>query len=144
MKDQTIIVETTVDADVKTVWSALTNPEKMKAWYFVVNNFELKHGNEFYFYEPGGTNFKHVCKILEIIPEERLRHTWSYPELSKGISVLNWQLRPHGKKTKLKLKHSGIENLADGGSDFSRENFIAGWEEILKKNLKDFLFWEKG
>ncbi|MDG3583819.1 SRPBCC family protein [Galbibacter pacificus] len=139
MKDQTIIVETIVNATVKSVWEALTVPEKMKNWYFTVNNFELRERNEFYFYEPNGTNFKHVCRIIDIVPEKRIRYSWSYPEYSNGVSIVSWQLAAQDGKTLVRLKHSGIENFMDAGSDLSRENFVAGWEEIVKKSLPGYL-----
>lgn len=134
-----ITEELIVKTPIAKVWNALTNPDKMKQWYFDVKNFKLMDTAEFYFYEPNGTNFKHVCKILEVIPQKRFRHTWSYPEYSKGVSVLTWRLTQKKELTHIKLVHSGIENFADAGSDFSRENFVVGWQEIVQKDLLDFL-----
>ncbi|MCM5662741.1 SRPBCC family protein [Galbibacter mesophilus] len=140
MKDQTIIQEITLNISAEKVWGALTDPDKMKDWYFDVQNYSLEQFNEFYFYEPNGTNFKHVCRILEIMPQKRIRYTWKYPDYSDGISVVSWQLSTVKKNvTHVKLTHSGVENFADAGSDLSRDNFVAGWKEIVNKALPAYL-----
>lgn len=139
MKDQTIIEEIAVNAKIEKVWEAITIPEKMKKWYFEMHNFKLERGNVFYFYEPNGTNFKHVCKVIDVVPGKRIRHSWSYPEYSKGISILTWKLTAKENVTYIKLSHSGIENFSDAGSDLAYENFKAGWQEIVQKCLPEFL-----
>jgi uncharacterized protein YndB with AHSA1/START domain len=134
-----IEVKLILNSPIETIWDAITKPEIMGKWYFKVNGFQLRQGCEFYFYEPRGENFKHQCKIIEVEPLRRLRHTWTYPEISKGVSIVSWDLSKEGSYTGIRLKHQGIENLKDGGEALSKENFEAGWEEIVKKSLPDYL-----
>lgn len=138
MKD-VIEVNLVLNSPIETIWDAITRPEIMEKWYFKVHGFELKHRCEFYFYEPGGANFKHVCKILEVEPLRRLRHTWTYPEISKGVSVVSWDLFKEGVYTCIRLRHQGVENFQDGSDALSAESFQAGWEDIVKRSLPDYL-----
>ena len=112
----------------------------MKEWYFEVNNFKLEVGNEFFFFEPGDTHkFKHACKIIEINPNKKFSHTWTFPDYSKGVSVLAWEIFEEFESTRIRLSHEGVENFADGGSDFARANFDAGWQEIVTQILVNYL-----
>lgn len=137
----TPITETVIcNASANTIWKALTDPAQMKAWYFSMFDFELKVGNQFYFYEPGeNKKFKHVCEILDIIPNNKFSHTWTYPELTNGSSVVTWNLKEENGYTKVILTHEGLESFEDGGPDFVRANFEAGWHEILSKSLKEYV-----
>ena len=139
VKNPPVIIETDFKVEPRKVWEAITVPEKMKAWYFDVQNFELNVGNEFYFYEPDGTKYLHACKIIEIVPNRKLVYLWRFPELSKGTSVLTWNIQPQGDGTRLTLTHEGIDSFSDGGENFSITNFEEGWSEILKTSLKEFL-----
>lgn len=126
-----------VNATPERVWRALTDVAEMKQWYFSMTGFEPVAGTTFYFYEPGeNKQFLHRCSILEIIPGKRLKHTWTYPEKVDGTSVVTWEIELADDQTKVTNTHEGIENFAEGGKDFARENFVAGWDEILNKLLK--------
>ena len=140
MKNTPILKEVRINAKPEAIWEALTLPEQMEEWYFEVHDFNLQVDNEFYFFEPGGTNkFRHVCKITEIIPARKFQHTWTFPDFTNGVSVLTWELIPSGEKTLVRLLHEDIENFADAGNDFARANFDAGWEEIVTINLVNYL-----
>lgn len=138
--DATITEAVICRADAGKIWQALTEPSQMKEWYFDVHDFELVVGNTFYFYEPGeNKKFRHLCTILEIKPNQKFSHTWTYPELSKGKSVVTWNLHPQGEFTKVILTHEHLESFEDGGKDFDKDNFIAGWNEILHKSLMSYV-----
>lgn len=140
MNNIPIIVEKVYPVAASKVWKALTDKNQMKEWYFDIEDFQLKESAEFNFtvsFE--GKEFHHHCVIKEIIPEKKFVHTWSYPDMSKGDSVVTWELEPVDKGTKLTLTHRGIETFAGTGEEFNRESFEDGWEEILGTYLKDFL-----
>lgn len=122
------------------IWQAITEKEQMKQWYFDIPDFELKVDSTFNFYEPGDAKkYHHQCTIKEILLNRKFQHTWTYPDHSKGKSILTWEIFPIGRFTLVTLTHSGIENFSDAGSDFSRENYEEGWHELIGKSLKEFL-----
>ena len=122
------------------IWQAITDKEQMKQWYFDIPDFELKVDSTFNFYEPDGAKkYHHRCTIKEILPNRKLQHTWTHPSHSKGESMLTWEIFPIGRFTLVTLTHLGVENFSDGGSDFSRENYEGGWNELIGKLLKAFL-----
>lgn len=135
-----ILKEVIVNREVQFVWEALTRVEKIKDWYFTFHDFELIEGNRFYFYEPGDRKqFKHECVIKRFIPLQLFQHSWTFPEISSGESVLTWKLHSLGNRTKVTLIHEGIESFSDGGTALNLANFEAGWEEIVKYNLVNYL-----
>lgn len=135
-----INIQYKINAPIEKVWKALTDQNEMKSWYFDILDFELKIGNIFNFYEPGGENkYLHQCEILEIIPNKKLKHTWAYPDFSALKTIVTWELEPEGDETLVKLTHEDIENFKDLGDGFSRENFTGGWNSILGQSLKQYL-----
>jgi uncharacterized protein YndB with AHSA1/START domain len=115
-----------------TIWQALTDKNKMKEWYFDIPDFDLTPGTVFNFYEAGGKNeFHHRCKVLEVVPNQKLSHTWTHPSHSKGESTVTWTLTETGNGTEVILTHTGLENFADGGAAFAPENYQMGWDGLL-------------
>ncbi len=139
MSTNPIIIEETYSAPIEKLWLALTSKEEMKDWYFDVQDFIPEVGSEFHFYEPGGSRYRHQCRILEIVPIEKLQYTWTYPDHTSGISVVTWELISQGEKTKVILTHEKTESFKDINNDFSRESFEAGWKEILGTSLKKYI-----
>lgn len=136
--------EIVIDQPVERVWEALTQPEEMKNWYFNISDFEPKEGEIFDFIvsftdEDGEHNFRHLFKILKVIPAEKLQHTWEHPGHSGGTSMLTWELFPHEGSTTVVLSHEGIETFLDEGSRyFTEASYHAGWADILQ-GLKEYL-----
>lgn len=139
--------EIIISKPVEKVWNALTRPEEMKNWYFNITNFEAKEGEIFDFIvsfsdEDGEHNFRHLFKIMKVIPREKLQHTWEHPGHSGGTSTLTWELIPNGETTTIVLTHEGVESFLDEGSKyFTKESYTAGWADILQ-GLKGYLEFE--
>lgn len=137
MKNQPLIVEQEFNAPIALVWRALTEPELMKKWYFDIIGFEPKVGCKFHF--EGGEKDKrymHLCEVLEVIPEKKLKYTWTY-EGYEGLSFVTFELSSLGEKTKVTLTHEGLETFTH--PDFIRENFVGGWEYLIHTSLKEYL-----
>lgn len=136
--------EISINNDVEQVWNALTQPEEMKHWYFNIPGFEATEGKIFDFvvsFEDEGEmhHFRHLFHILEVVPYEKLKHTWEHPGHSNGTSTLTWELIPEEDSTRLILTHDGNESFIDEGSKyFTVESYTAGWNDILQ-GLKDYL-----
>lgn len=135
-----IIVEQKIDAPVYKVWKALTDKTEMRSWYFDIFDFEPEPGKIFNFYEPGEEKkYHHQGEILEIVPNEKLKHSWAYPGFSDKKTTVSWELRPEGNGTLVKLIHEDIDNFNDLGENFSRDAFTEGWNGIIKESLKPYL-----
>ncbi|GAA4154528.1 hypothetical protein GCM10022217_11630 [Chryseobacterium ginsenosidimutans] len=135
-----IIVEHKVNAPIHEVWKALTDQTEMRSWYFDIYDFKLEPGKIFNFYEPGDEKkYHHQSEILEIVPNQKLKHTWSYPEFSKEKTVITWELQPEGEQTLVKLTHDDIDNFKDLGENFSKKSFTEGWNGIIGQSLKPYL-----
>ena len=135
-----IIITHIFDSPLNKVWDALTKEEALKKWYFNVENYVFEENNSFTFYEDcNAKKYLHRCTFLQIIPHKLIETTWSHPSHSKGESKLKWELSEIGTKTEVVLTHTGVENFADAGPDFSVENFRMGWESIVKNNLRNYL-----
>lgn len=135
-----IIIDRTFGLSPSVVWKALTDRDQLNEWYFSIPSLELIDEFVFSFYEPGVAHkFLHRCEILDVQPQFIFQHTWTYPSLSSGVSVVTWQILPRGNATQLRLKHEGIENFEELGSDFSWSNFEHGWRSIIDLNLGKFL-----
>jgi uncharacterized protein YndB with AHSA1/START domain len=120
------------------VWKALTEVDDIKHWSFDIREFVPRVGFEFQFY--GGdskTKYLHRCKVTEAVTEKRLAYTWRY-EGYAGDSLVTFELFAEGKKTRLRLTHTGLETFPKLPA-FAPANFAAGWTEIVGTNLKTFV-----
>ena len=128
------------NAPLDKVWNAITNKEQMKNWYFDVPDFEPKIGNNFSFY--GGDEneeYHHFCEIVDLIPNEKLKYSWTYPEISKEKTLVKWELKPENEGTIVTLTHKGLEAFEHLGENFKIHSFRKGWEDIVGKSLKEFV-----
>ena len=133
-----IVIERTFGARVAKVWSALTEVDQMREWYFDLNEFRPEVGFEFEFVvEHEGRRYHHLCKITDVIPSKKIAYTWRY-QGHEGISLVTIELFAEGENTRLKLTHEGLETFPKLRS-FARENFEKGWAEIIGSSLKQFL-----
>ena len=133
-----IVLERILDAPVERVWTALTDVNEMREWYFDLKEFRPEIGFEFEFVvEHEGNNYHHLCKVSEVIPQKRIAYTWRYKG-EPGDSLVTFELFPDGDKTRLKLTHAGIETFPKTPA-YARKNFEAGWTAIIGSELKQFV-----
>lgn len=140
MKHEPFVIERIYNAPVEKVWKAITDKNDMKQWYFDLSDFKAKPGFEFSFEGgPPERSYVHRCKVIEVIEKKKLSYSWSY-DGSVGESTVTFELFAEGNKTRLKLTHAGIETfIPNNNPDFDTKNFIAGWNDIIGKLLKDFV-----
>src|SRR6266446_1528055 len=138
---EALIVERTFNALVGRVWTALTDVNEMRQWYFDIKELNPEIGCEFEFVvEHEGNTYHHLCKVTEVIPEKKIAYTWRYKG-EPGDSLVTFELFPEDNKTRLKLTHTGIETFPKTPA-YARKNFEAGWTTIIGSELKQFV--EKG
>jgi uncharacterized protein YndB with AHSA1/START domain len=133
-----LIAAYSYSAPITKVWEALTDKDQMKLWYFDLAEFKPEAGFEFSFV--GGTEenkYLHLCKITEVIPEQKLIHSWKYDGY-EGESFVSFELTEEQDKTKLTLTHAGLETFPPL-PDFAKTNFEQGWSYILGTSLVNYL-----
>jgi uncharacterized protein YndB with AHSA1/START domain len=135
-----IIIEGTLNAPVSKVWKAISNKDEMKQWYFDIKEFKPEVGFEFMF-SAGNEEKKytHLCKITEVLREQKLSYTWAY----EGVPVqtlVTFELFKEGPdKTRVRLIHKGVEKFPADNKDLAKENFADGWTPIIGTSLKEYV-----
>jgi uncharacterized protein YndB with AHSA1/START domain len=133
-----IVINRIFNAPVARVWKALTSADQMRKWYFDLKEFKAEVGFEFDFVvEHEGNKYHHLCRVTEVIPEEKIAYTWRYKG-EPGDSLVTFELFPDGNRTRLKLTHTGIETFPKTPA-YARKNFEAGWTAIIGSELKQFV-----
>ncbi|HEX6915323.1 MAG TPA: SRPBCC domain-containing protein [Chitinophagaceae bacterium] len=134
-----IIIERTFAVPVEKLWNAITDKGEMDQWYFRIDNFRPEPGSRFSF--EGGDDkqtFLHLCRVVEVIPQKKLSHTWAY-EGQDEETLVSFDLSGEGNNSRLKLTHEGLEKIAKYGPAFAAENFREGWTMIIGTMLKNYL-----
>jgi len=134
-----LIIERTYNAPVQAVWEALTDIDKIRKWYFNMDDFKPRVGFRFSF--PGeneGRKYIHHCEVTAAEPGKKISYTWKYQGYT-GESHVVFELFAEGDKTRVKLTHTGIETFPADTPDFKRSNFEMGWTEIIGTMLKNFV-----
>lgn len=138
MQTKPLVIERTYNAPVSKVWDAITNVEKMRQWYFDLEDFKPQVGFSFEFSAAcDGISYLHTCKVTEVESGKKISYSWKYKEY-EGDSHVTWELFPDGETTKLVLTHKGLETFPPL-KDFTRESFTGGWTHFLGTALKGFL-----
>lgn len=132
-------IERSFNASVERVWKAITDKDQMKQWYFELETFRPEVGFEFRFSGQGrkGEKYLHLCKVTEVVPMRKLAYSWQY-EGHVGDSLVTFELFPEGNRTRLVLRHEGLETFPVH-PDFTRESFLQGWTELITVLLDNFL-----
>ncbi len=120
----------------KAVWEYLTNAGLMELW-LMKNDFIPVEGHEFTFRSKPvpSLDFDGIvyCKVLEIVPFERLSYSWKIGPgdgTTNVDSVVRWQLQPKDNGTELILNHSDFAILKNTGI-FDAMNI--GWLQNMHK-----------
>jgi uncharacterized protein YndB with AHSA1/START domain len=119
------------------VWDYLTKAELIALW-LMPNNFKAELGCEFEFrinpIPSLGLDGIMNCKILEILPFQKLSYTWKAGP-GNGIYTLNtlveWTLEPNETGTRLLLKHTGF----NGENISILSSMTVGWDKNIQKMI---------
>jgi len=138
--EEPVIIDEIFNTSVDKVWSAITELDQMRQWYFEnIPSFEAEVGFETQFnVENEGRIFPHMWKVTEAIPNKKIVYTWKF-ENYPGDSIVEWELSEQDNSTKLKLKVIVLEDFPDDIPEFKRESCIGGWEYFINNRLKEFL-----
>lgn len=138
--NEPIIVEQIFNKSKEEVWSAITDPNKMREWFFEnIPDFIPQEGFETRFnVDTGERQFMHLWKITEVIPFEKIVYDWRYENL-EGIGIVSFELFEQNPKTLLRLTNLGLETFPPNIPEFSRESCKGGWYYFINQRLNEFL-----
>lgn len=132
----------TYGVSVSLLWEAITQREHLKHWYFdFANDWKLHVGASFEWLAgpPDGELWKHRGEMLEIVENKRLSHSWEYPGY-EGTSVVTWELTAvDANHTRLDFTHHFKVPFDPTVPELGKENFVAGWNEILNIGLVEYV-----
>jgi uncharacterized protein YndB with AHSA1/START domain len=133
-----VVLVRVFNAPIDRVWQAITTPAAFEKWYFPIPEFRPVVGHEFGFtVEHEGNRWVHLCRVTEVTPPNRLAYTWRYPD-HEGDSLVTFELMAEGPQTRLTLRHTGLDSFPKLPA-FARENFLAGWTDLIGRALKEFI-----
>ena len=131
-----------IDSSVEKVFKAISDPSELICWFPDEAIIEPKVGGTFKlsFLKDSekpkmkmDKDFINEGKILEIISNKKLVHTWQWKEISDfPETIVTWELKPEDdSKTKLTLTHTGFTGKEEGPA--SLEEHSKGWSFFLNE-----------
>jgi len=140
---EAVVVERTLNAPIARVWTALTDANQMRQWYFDLKEFKPQVGFEFEFVvEHERNRYHHLCQVTDVVPQKKIAYSWRYKG-EPGDSLVTFELFGEGNKTRVKVTHTGIETFPKTPA-YARKNFENGWTAIIGTELKQFVEKSKG
>ena len=140
VSDEPIVIEQSYECPVEKVWSAITNVNGMRAWFFGnIPNFEPRVGFKTSFsVKSENRTFTHLWEITKVVPFDKLEYKWNYKEYP-GDSLVLFELLEEGNTNLLRISITVLEDFPDEIPEFTRESTVEGWNYLLGKSLKEYL-----
>lgn len=132
MTDMKLVKTVFLKAPRAHVWRFLTEADKLALW-FQLGEADLKPGGDYATLTNSyGKEGERVIsgKVLEMIPPERLVHTFTHKMLNGVETKCVWELAEFEGGTKLTLTHSGWEKVGEGAFAIAA-NHDSGWDEFF-------------
>ena len=125
-----LVYERTIYIGVPTekLWEALTKPSIVSRYYLApLAQIELKKGGKLYY--GSAENRMIEGEILEIIPQQRLRHSFRFAHRKEDpTSRVTYDLKSLGSMTALRLRHDQFSTRNNTFHDVGQ-----GWDVILSE-----------
>ena len=121
-----------IAASIERVWAALTDPKAIGGWMGNKDSIKvnLKVSGRYKFF--GGET---TGKINQVEKPSVLEYTWRQSSWPKewADSVVRWELKPVGKKTRVHLTHRNFPNKGE------RDGHDEGWDLYFLGPMKEWL-----
>ena len=133
--DTTLLIRRTFDADMATLFAALTRPEAIREWFgpgaFKVANVsgDLRVGGTWIIemLSPEGNPHNVGGEYLTIDPPNSVSFTWAWANEPSEVSHVEYRLSPAASGTTLTLLHTRLPSAE------SRDRHGMGWNGALDK-----------
>jgi len=131
---ETLTIKRVFAAPRQTVFSAWTEPEELRKWWRVGENWttpvaevDLRVGGRFVLGTKPPEGDLHVIRgeFREVTPPSRLVYTWRVDGGGLEENEVTVEFRPIGKNTEVTITHAQLSSESAASSG-------AGWEAVLK------------
>ena len=115
------------------VWTALTQPDQLSAWFGTQATIDLRPGGEVIFTWDGSTGPSGTCRgVIEAIePPARFVFRWQSVADEVPMTRVEFTLEPHPEGTRLRLVESGFASLPPELRGGLHERNTRGWQREL-------------
>ncbi len=131
MADATTISKTVFfNATRETVWSFLTNKNKLATWFHTAES-DLTEGQDYTLSRIGddGTHVRQIWgKVLKTDPPSLLSYTFVVGPFNGAETTVTWRLEEVAGGTRLSLKHEGIAEAAGAEAMTLLMALDRGWD----------------
>lgn len=133
---QDIVVDEVFPHSPQLLWRALTTSELMGRWLMAPTGFQAVPGTRFTYQTKAAGEWDGTihCKVLEVVPNERLVYEWKggHPSnVGYGApldTLVTWQLSPVAGGTRLRMVHSGFVSPLN---DSALKTMGEGWKKVV-------------
>ena len=138
--EQPVIVEQLFNVSPHIIWKAISDIDQMHKWYFDnIPDFKPEIGFETQFdVDSGERIFRHLWKVIEVIPFKKLVYNWKYKGYDGDSNVI-FELFENQNRTILRLTTQVLENFSQDIPEFKRESCVGGWKFFIQQRLKSFI-----
>ncbi|MEM1399006.1 MAG: SRPBCC domain-containing protein [Pseudomonadota bacterium] len=131
----TLIKTVMLDAPRQTVWSFLTDANKLGTW-FHESDVDLVPGSAFQLmHRPESGKTGRVCwgEVVTMDPPSLLVHTFTFDALEGAPTKVTWTLEEVFGGTRLTLMHEGLHLVAGDATKDMMMALDVGWDEHLAR-----------
>ncbi|TBX70156.1 SRPBCC domain-containing protein [Flavobacterium silvisoli] len=140
--DNSLTLKKVYKAPVALLWKVITERKHLQQWYFDFDeDWKMEIGSTFEWSagDNKGKQWLHRGKMLEIIENQKLVHSWEYVGYT-GTSVVTWELHSIDEHTtELLFSHVFTVPFDVTQPELATENFEKGWNHILNISLVEYL-----
>ena len=120
-----------LNASRETVWTFLTDKEKLGLWYHPAEE-TLKDGQDYVLFMEGDDgNMKKIVwgRVISMDPPSQLKTTFCIGPFDGAETTLTWTLHEAAGGTRLSLVHDGIAEASGSVAMVFLSNLDKGWDE---------------
>ncbi len=133
MATSTLIKTIIIDAPRETVWSYLTEKDKLATWFHPADKDFIESEDYALLKNSDGglTDDNKICwgTVISMSPPDEMVCTFTVHMLAAATTTLTWQLEDVFEGTRLTLKHEGIDEAVGEQAFGLLRSMDVGWDK---------------